>query len=298
MIVKHTRLPYIIYHQFNQHKYNDKYYIPHTMDSKTRDTGVQKMKDSKIIFTGLCRNVEETLDKNIKLLLESGSYYKDYRVVLFENDSTDRSREIIKEWSNKNAKIELIECEVPNCQYKKKREIGLSRSRQDNMVFYRNKCLDYIKQKYSDYDYLLIVDLDMVGYYSIEGLIHSMSFDDWDAIFVNGRKPYELLNGFTSHMYDSLAFVDHNENIKTRYQTLSNVLTQIKSSLKMNFISGNQLYKVKSAFNGSGLYKMSSILRFQYVKDWSCEHIGLHHQMIENGYDKLYINLNWILFME
>lgn len=298
MVVKHTRLPYIIYHQFNQHKYNDKYYILHTMDSKTRETGIQKMKDSKIIFTGLCRNVEETLDKNIKLLLESGSYYKDYRVILFENDSTDRSREIIKEWSNKNAKIELIECEVPNCQYKKKREIGLSRSRQDNMVFYRNKCLDYIKQKYSDYEYLLIVDLDMVGYYSIEGLIHSMSFDDWDAIFVNGRKPYELLNGFTTYMYDSLAFVDHNENIKTRYQTLSDMLTQIKSSWKMNFISGNQLHKVKSAFNGSGLYKMSSILPFQYVKDWSCEHIGLHDQMIENGYDKLYINPNWILFME
>jgi glycosyltransferase involved in cell wall biosynthesis len=250
------------------------------------------------VSAGFPSPAEDYIDKNIQLLLETGSYYQDHRIVIFENDSTDRSREIIKDWSKRNSKIDLIDCEVPNCRYNKKRENGLSRNRQDNMVFYRNKCLAYIKQKYSDYDYLLLVDFDMVGYYSIEGLIHSMSFDNWDAIFVNGRTPYVLLSGLVSHMYDSLSFVDHSEDIKTRYQTISNSFTQFISSMKMMFISGKQLYKVKSAFNGSGLYRMSSILPFEYVKDWSCEHIGLHYQMIDKGYDKLYINPNWLLFIE
>jgi hypothetical protein len=299
LIARETRLPYTIYHHFNQKNYEDKYLIPTPVDAQTKEKGVTKMKKSKIVFSGLCRNVEEHIDKNIQLLLESGSYYEDYRVVIFENDSTDRSREIIKVWTQKNAKIELIECEeVPNCQYKKERFFGLSRKRQDDMVFYRNKCLNYIKEKYSDYDYLLMVDLDMVGYYSIEGLIHSMSFDDWDAIFVNGRKPFLLLSGIISQMYDSLAFVDYSEDINQRYQTLSNNFQGFFSSSKMQFIRGTNLYRVKSAFNGAGLYKMSSILPVEYVKDWSCEHIGLHHQMIQQGFDKLYINPNWLLFME
>ena len=220
LIVRETRLPYAIYHHFNQKNYEDKYLIYSPLEDQIKKKGLEKMKKAKIIFSGLCRNVEEHIDKNIQLLLESGSYYEDYRVVIFENDSTDRSREIIKDWTQKNTKIELIECEeVPNCQYKKERFFGLSRKRQDDMVFYRNKCLNYIKEKYSDYDYLLMVDLDMEGYYSIEGLIHSMSFDEWDAIFVNGRKPCLLLSGLVSQMYASLAFEDDTEDIEKRYQT-------------------------------------------------------------------------------
>lgn len=295
MIIHKTRFPYIIYHYFNQNKYEDKYQIPTPLDMKTKEVSLEKMRNSKIIMTGLCRNVSENIDKNIKLLLETGAYYKDHKIVIFENDSTDGSRERIKEWTKNDSNVELIECEVPNCQYKKERYFGLSRKRQDDMVFYRNKCLNYIKENYSNYDYLLLVDLDMVGYYSIEGLIHSMSFDDWDAIFVNGRKPSLFALGIVSQMYDSLAFVDHDEDINTRYQAISN---QFKSSCRMQLISRNKLHKVKSAFNGAGLYKMSSILPFEYVNGWSCEHIGLHNQMIQNGFDKLYINPNWLLFME
>lgn len=298
MMIYNTGIPYTIYHYLNQDKYEDKYQIPTSLDMKTKEVSLEKMRKSKIIMTGLCRNVSENIDKNIKLLLETGSYYKDHKIVIFENDSSDGSREKIKEWTKINSNIELIECEVPNCQYKKERYVGLSRKRQDDMVFYRNKCLNYIKEKYSNYDYLLLVDLDMVGYYSIEGLIHSMSFDNWDAIFVNGRKPSLFAFGIVSQMYDSLAFVDEEEDINTRYQTLSNQSQSFQSSCKMQLISGNKLHKVKSAFNGAGLYKISSIVPFEYVNDWSCEHIGLHSQMIQNGFDKLYINPNWLLFME
>ena len=46
---------------------------------------------------------------------------------------------------------------------------------------------------------------------------------------------------------------------------------------------------VKSAFNGLAIYKVKSVLNSSY-KIATCEHIGLHVDMIKNGKDKLYIN--------
>ena len=49
------------------------------------------------------------------------------------------------------------------------------------------------------------------------------------------------------------------------------------------------LFPVKSAFNGLAIYKVKSVLNSSY-KIATCEHIGLHVDMIKNGKDKLYIN--------
>jgi glycosyltransferase involved in cell wall biosynthesis len=295
---KNARLSNIIYKYLYKHKYEDKYQTYFPLSEREREKGLKKMKSSRIVLTGLCRNGKDTIDKNIEFLLSTGEYFKDFRIVLFENDSTDDTRQRINEWVKKDSRIELIECEVPNCQYKKQREHGISRKRQDDMVFYRNKTLDYIKQKYSDYDYQMIVDLDMEGYYSLDGLIQSMSYDKWDAIFVNGLKPCLLFLGLVPQMYDSLAFVSTNEDIMERYQTISDYFQVSVSLFEMQTMKENKLYKVKSAFNGVGLYKMSSIKDCHYPNDWSCEHIGFHHQMIENGFDRLYVNPNWIAIME
>jgi hypothetical protein len=65
--------------------------------------------------------------------------------------------------------------------------------------------------------------------------------------------------------------------------------------------------KVRSAFGGMGIYKTSSIIGARYstymlgngltsvygtrIADQSCcGHVGLHNEMISNGFDKIYIN--------
>jgi hypothetical protein len=123
----------------------------------------------------------------------------------------------------------------------------------------------------------------------INGLMHSISQNNWDAIFINGRSSCRGCLGLLTYAYDSLAYVN---------KTQSN---QIYNSVVMNYklLTNNNLIKVKSAFNGVGLYKISSILKASYISNEPiCEHIKLHKSMIKNGKNKLYLNPQWIGYFD
>ena len=68
--------------------------------------GKQKMYRSKIVITGLARDIEPYIIKNLNMLSKIGEHFKDYRIIIFENDSKDNTRELIKKYNNQ--KIYLL----------------------------------------------------------------------------------------------------------------------------------------------------------------------------------------------
>lgn len=291
--------------QVNSEKYVSLYFK--NKNEERMKTNIEITKGKKILFCGLCRNIEERVAKNIRMLEELGSYFGEYKIILFENDSKDDTRTIIKNLSDINKNIKLIQCENnENCIFNDPilNSYGsLSNKRIDRMAYFRNQYMKLIKEKYSNYDYVMMIDMDIEGYMNIDGFLENFSLDNeekWDAIFASGimEAPYTL-GSIWFNSYDALAYVGKKDNIDKYQNELS------KSKLIYNFF--NQLREIKnsdgkyvpiqSAFNGCGIYKLKSMIDYEYECGWSCEHISLHNQMIKNGNDKLFINKNWEIYV-
>ena len=138
-------LEYIYLRNINIHKYlNSELYDNPYVNIKINSDNTSISK-KKIIFTGLARNIENKIDKNIKQCINLGLYFENYKILIFENDSNDDTRHIIEKIAESNKNVKLIECiNNNNCQMNecKLYEYGImNKNRIDRMAFYRNICL-------------------------------------------------------------------------------------------------------------------------------------------------------------
>ena len=258
------------------------------------------MKNTRIIFCGLCINIENNVT-NLKRRFEHlGQYFKDYRVIIFENDSKDNTRELLKKICLDNNKFILLECEdAKDCKYNNviAKDYGIFNSkRMYKMITYRNKLLNYIKNNYNHFDIVCMIDLDITGPISIDGIAHSFGkYNNWDSITANGISGITFTLG-QQYYYDLIAYKDNNLDIN------NNIFDIISIFYKLNTIKiGKELLKVKSAFGGMELIKMyiinNNINYTPIDNNYKCEHIIFHENMIRNNYSNIYINPSMIILV-
>ena len=300
--------------EINYHKkLNPKYYKDFTfeMEEKHKDpylfnqieNGKRIAKNSKIVMCCLARNIEKNYI-NMKNKLEYiGNQFKDYKIIIVENDSIDYTRDFFVRWSIQNKNVVLLNCmNFGNFFCKLKTQTGYdygttSTNRIYRMAKYREECLNYIKQNLSDYEYMLVVDFDLNGNQCMDGIFHSLSKEDWDAVFINGHVPVQGTFGKYTIPYDQMAYADIGTNFdyninKSKYlHFLIFIYNMIIHSFKTRY-DNTHFIPVKSAFNGFALYKINSIKDCSYLGNNLCEHLNLNLQMHKNK-KKLYINKLW-----
>lgn len=259
--------------------------------------GYLRAAQSKIAICCLVRNNAKIVNKSKIRLEHIGKYFKDYKIIMFENDSDDNTRELLKEWRKENSNVILLDCcDDGNCDCKLKHMTGYSfgynsSQRLSRMARFRENYLNYVKKSLNDYDYMLVVDFDLNGNADINGLFDSIAKDDWGAIFCNGRTSMPGSFGAMTIPYDSLAYLDENsgyENVQVSLSSLSyNTLSMIYMTATTHF------GRVKSAFNGYGLYKIKILNDCSYIgNDSLCEHINLAN-CIDKKNEKMFINSKW-----
>jgi hypothetical protein len=271
------------------------------MNNKCTTSEREYVKTKSVVICGLARDIEYLIGDLRSKLEFIGGKFAEYRIVVFENDSSDGTRDLLKQWSNDNPKMILLDCcDENNCDCKLNQEHGyktgmFGTTRITRMATYRNKYLQFVQNTYSDYDYLLVADLDLNGNMSVDGLISSVCKPNWDAIFINGKCPIFGFFGSLTCTYDAFAYIPSSdkdyrfsEKLFLPYLMCRNFIHQ-----ELSLLFSNQLVRVKSAFNGYGLYKISSILDASYTGNGKCEHWNLCEHMYNNGFDKLYINPLW-----
>lgn len=293
---------------------NKKYYTDYTFEMFEKnqnkeiydniEIGKDIAKNSKIVITCLARNIEDNFNNMKKKIEYIGKCFSNYKVVIFENDSEDNSRELLFNWTKENPNIILLDClnfDDYNHQCKLKTKKGydygvISHDRINRMANYREECLKYVKQNLSLYDYMLVVDFDLKGNQSIDGLFHSLAYKNWDAIFINGHISLEGTFGLCTIIYDALAYADINNNLN--YDNNNNdfkkfFLLILNTCIQNYKVNTNKCFiPVKSAFNGYGLYKIDSIKDSSYIGNNYCEHLNLNLDLYKKN-KKLYINKLW-----
>lgn len=265
---------------------------------KAVSDGYKLMKTKKVVIAGLVRDSIGVLPSTIAKIEATGNCFKEYQVVVFENDSKDGSRELLKAWSRKNQAVHLLECQgVTDCRLNQLKMYNYgprSLNRMEKMALFRNQYLRFIQEKYTDFDYVLIIDFDLQGPWSNDGIAHSIAQKDWDGVFAYGLHSLLGSFGLVYMMYDGLAYVH-------KYDKYDSPKNLFKNYFYMNFIDlyasvkGSPLVPVKSSFSGLALYKLESFLCGEYNAKWPCEHIGLHEKMAQKGHDKFFINPSLLL---
>ncbi len=246
-------------------------------------------------------------------------------VVIFENDSTDGSREAFIQWSKEvkgKYTVDVIQCEdSPDCKfnlshrdfeedipYEQTSAIG-------RMGEFRQRLIDYILDdpKYSSYSHFLVLDIDLSVSISPLGILHSLGKLPNEAVVSSGRQPRPGSFGSLQPPYDFSAFVAHETALFRRMIKLNERFCALKpegfrwrnecnavsvAQFTMIQISDNlndgEPYLVDSAFNGAVLYPIKLIrhakAKYDAGKDGQrCEHIGFNLSLKR----PMYVNPKW-----
>jgi hypothetical protein len=234
--------------------------------------GYDRMKQSSVVIAGLARNLGDGIHSLQAHVSEIAGLFADCGIVLYENDSNDGTTQELRAWSSRNSAVHVISEELGRPFWGSTGHF----ERTQDMADYRNRCLSYVKREYSHCDYLILVDTDLCGGWSLNGIANSFGFDDWDFIGSVGiRRTNE--NGW--YHYDAWAFRPHGDWGITDFQSFFQWLPRL----------GEPLIPVYSCFGGLGIYRMSAIANCSY-QPGDCEHVSLHQAMHSHGRDRLFMN--------
>ena len=244
---------------------------------KYSDSVNNKMKKYNVIFAGTCRNVESYIKKVIEHIDDCGEKFNSYYLILYENDSTDKTREILEK-NKKSNYFYIFEDNIKEAR----RTVRLERG--------RNLILDKIREinKDNHYQYLIIIDLDNVNRNGtfVKTINNCFDNEDWDVISANQKKRY----------YDTYAL---------RYKDLTYDCSAKRpvdgkrcGKIKIKF-PPNKRIDVDSAFGGTTIYKLSSIPNHCKYNgkyddgDEKCEHVDFNKCIKDSG-KKIIIDTNFI----
>lgn len=252
---------------------------------RAKSLGYERMAESSVFICGLARDIDYRLERLIPKIEQLGRSFKDYGIFIYENDSKDRTKEIIKQWGISNSKVSFLS-ENLNAE----RLTDLSPQRIKLAASYRNKYMNYIRQNFYKHhnEYTIVIDLDIYNFL-IDGIADSIGHDNWDCIASNGRCSISLIKSDNVY-YDAFAHEDDEERkIRSSGRLMDSFrnIQQRYSPLQV----GDQLVPVDSAFNGLALYKTRSILNCNYgVIPGYAEHPFFHREMSRQGKDNIFIN--------
>ena len=142
------------------------------------------MNTSSICILGACKNSEPFLPAVLANLDTVSSWFRETRVVIYENDSTDRTHEMLMDWAavkQHNVHRQIIRESNLNARFS---------DRAIRLAYIRNTLLCHIPP---GFDYFMMVDLDDVFTRPVRKESFDSCFalkDKWDIVTANGYEGY------------------------------------------------------------------------------------------------------------
>lgn len=238
--------------------------------------GYASMADSRVAITGLARNIGRVLPVTIQRIENLGRCFADYRVVVYENDSTDDTRLELARWSRGNRRVHLVTEVLADPVNPTTRCLA----RAARMARYRRRCQEEVLEQCGSFDAAIVIDFDIQGGFSIDGIASTFGHTDWDFVGANGlicRRDGLRMNAL--RQYDTWAL---------RFDTDLTPLSTREAAMYV-YDRGAPLVPVTCCFGGLGIYAMEAYAAGGYSED-DLEHATFHRSMIAAGHARLYLN--------
>jgi hypothetical protein len=234
----------------------------------------------------LARNCQDTIDKNVELSHRLGEFFKSYKIVILENNSEDSTREKISYYGE----IDLIGDDDGEDFSNRFEESRIKR-----MARYRTNVQNYIKEKYSHYDYTIVIDFD-IKLWSIDGVLTSIAWE----------KDFDVMGSFSQKWVGAMGSEDgwvHYDRWAFKFHSWEEEWS-LKSDMDMKWFSywkppiGAKPIQCLSVFGGLAIYKMEAFLSGSYGHKHpeeiggfnTVEHAQFHYTLHKNGYNKIFLN--------
>ena len=212
--------------------------------------------NKNVIICGIVRNAGNLIANNINLALKTGEHFTSYKIIVYENNSTDNTKSELSKFSNNN-NIKIISEDIIDIDKRENNKIwaytqvtGSNHPCRIELISNaRNKLLQEIrKDEYNDYSHIIVIDFDSHGW-EIEGIINSFQrTENWDALFASSRQYYDFYALRSHHLLFGPEVTG--QLFWSGFPTV-------------NFKS-KKLVPVYSAFNGIGIYKKELLMKFDY----------------------------------
>lgn len=259
--------------------------------------GISLLQNKSLIICSIVRNAEAGLARNIPVINDLCTYFKDYKIVVYENDSKDNTKYILQKWHAQFP--EKVHVSVNNLGAKstipQSKEVNVnpffSSQRISRMVNLRNQYIEYIQKNNWSSDYVMVVDLD-VAQLNLNGILSSFTSNiQWDAVTAFG---YSISPKLKRRYHDTYALTmwgdENNPQTEAKIKEYADSLGKLKPT--------DDWVRVFSAFGGLAIYKYEAIKDIKYQLIYNndsrvevkCEHYSITEQMISKGYNQFYIN--------
>lgn len=202
----------------------------------------------KVCICGTVKNVGEYLSRVLENIEKIATLFEDYVIILYYDHSEDNTLDILKNYREKNPKLIFYVNKSP-----------LTKFRTHNIAKGRNFCLQKIRETYSDYDFMIMIDCDEVSTCSVKVDLlkyYLNKSEFWDALSFNRKDYYDIWALSISPYiisYRHFHKMMNIENIMKNY--VINILDKIPK---------NKLVKCCSAFNGFSIYKIPIFINCIY----------------------------------
>ena len=283
------------------------------LDSNLFEIGKQEMQSHNLVIAGITRDNEahfEVMKKNIERI---GDLFKDYRVILFENDSKDGTKKNLNNLESENSKVKII---VKDFNIYKRPNIKFLATARN---FYLK---DFLEESMDEFDVLMVVDMDMPKGYDIRSIkLPFANYSLWDVSCANGVHDYK------GQMYDAFAYrdkefpynpkewdkicsKDNQINWVSQCQVAENQDARkkgsgknkgsiywhsITSQIQKIYPVTSSIFEVNSCFGGFSFYKRAAIKNCLYDSiDEDCEHVKFN-ECIKNNGGKIFLNPGQVL---
>lgn len=210
----------------------------------------------KCCICGTVRNCGKYLNNIFKIMEKIGSLFEDYRIILYYDLSNDDTLINLENYSKLNDKMIYIINTDQLLQYRTHR-----------IAKGRNRCLQTIRNNYSDYEYFIMMDCDDRCNYEIKvNLLNNyLNRNDWDALSFNHPAGY----------YDSWALSKRPYVLSCHHFRDAGLGKTYITSL-ISKTPSNKLIRCFSAFNGFSIYRTNKFTDCWYKGDFDIKYWPLN----------------------
>lgn len=240
--------------------------------------GRERARSLRVAFVAICRDAMPFLPFTLQMVREAGECFCDWKAFIFENDSTDGTKDFLSQWADGSRTVaEMVDNGRPHLSFTKEQ------SRTVALAEYRNQCRRWVDAHARNFDYVVVFDTDPWGGFSVGGVMNTIARMQSDE--------YYYASAMASYSWCEWGPPVWSRPTLCHYDGWACRWTWWKERQDMLWFHlwhppvGSPPVKMNSAFGQLAVYRREGFLRGVYSGE-DCEHVPLHRTM---GGD-LYLN--------
>ena len=250
------------------------------------ERGRDRMRGASVVLCGLCRDVRPWLPRTAARVERLGQMFRRYQVVCLEADSADATLDFLETWADQNPTVHVLR---GNPGLALSNGLGRAESVRSSSQ-HRELIRRYIIENLPEYDHVLVIDMDLAGGWSYDGVADTFGQEDWDFVGSNGLMLNPTVGSESQAgpvFFDTWSFRDVGHD-----DPHPEVEVQGQSHRR-----GEPLRPVWSCFGGLGIYRRECWEAAGYPGRGP-EHVGFHQQMRTMGFNRLFLNPSQIVLYD